>query len=107
MFMKKFIYALVFFFFISSSIVISPCMAENKILKRGFYKVEDLNLSLDATHTVQNNSFNERIYIFILDSTETPIQAIRIWPQSQKFNLFPLKAGYKIIITGDGELVIS
>lgn len=105
--MKKFIYALVFFFFVFSNITIVPCIDESKLLKSGFYKVEDLNLSPNTTHTVQNNSFNERIYIFILDSTETPIQAIRIWLQSQKFNLFLLKAGYKIMITGDGELVTS
>ncbi len=105
--MKKFIYILIFFFLVSSNIIIPPCAAETKILKRGFYKIEDLNLSIDNPYTVQNNSFNERIYIVVVDATETPIQSIRLWPQSQKFNLFPLKAGYKIIITGDGELVIS
>lgn len=105
--MKKFIYTLTFFFFISCVILIPPCMAQTKILTRGFYKIEDLNLSLGTEYTVQNNSFNERIYIIILDSTETPIQSIRLWPQSQKFNLFPLKAGYKLVITGDGELIIS
>jgi hypothetical protein len=105
--MKKFVYLLIFFFFISFNIIIVRCMAETKILKRGFYKIEDLKLSSNTKYTVQNSSFNERIYIFILDSTETPIQSIRLWPQSQKYNLFPLQAGYKIIVTGDGELIIS
>lgn len=105
--MKKFIFTLIFLFFLSSNIAIIPSMAETKILKHGFYKVEDLNLSPDTKYTVQNASFNERIYIFILDSTGTPIQAIRLWPQSQKYNLFPIQAGYKIVVTGDGELVIS
>ncbi|EHJ01185.1 hypothetical protein CDLVIII_4682 [Clostridium sp. DL-VIII] len=93
--------------FLSFSIFIIPVNAQPKTFKQGFYKAEDLNLSSSKEYTIQNVSFNERIYVLILDTKETPIQSIRLWPQSQKYNLFPLEEGYKIIVTGDGEIVIS
>lgn len=108
--MKKIIYTIVFFFFsllVFLQYLAIPCMAETKIIKHGFYKLEDLNLSPNTEYKVQNISFNERVYIIILDEKETAIQSIRLWPQSQKYNLFPLEAGYKIIVTGDGELILS
>lgn len=104
-FMKKLVVALIFLFLFFTTIPAINCFAET--IKHGFYTPKDLDLTPGKEYTVQNVSFNERIYVLILDSKETPIQSIRLWPQSQKYNLFPLEEGYKIIVTGDGEIIIS
>ena len=82
-------------------------MASSQTLTKGFYKVKNLQLSPDTPYTVQNASFNERIYIIIFDSQATPLQGVRLKPQSKKFNLIPLKPDYKVVIIGDGEVLIS
>lgn len=105
--MKKLVVILLFFFLFFTTIPTINCFAETKVIKRGFYTLKDLDLSPSKEYKIQNVSFNDRIYVLILDSKETPIQSIRLWPQSQKYNLFPLEEGYKIIVTGDGEIVIS
>lgn len=84
-----------------------PTIANAEILKKGFHKVIEVNTSPDATYTVQNTSFNERIYMLIFDAQATPLQGIRLKPQSVKYNLVPLKPGYKIVLIGDGEINIS
>lgn len=76
-------------------------------LRKGFYKAGDINLLPNTTYHVQNNSFNERIYLLIFDEKATPLQGIRLRPQSQKYNLIPLQPGYKLVLIGDGELEIS
>ncbi|AQR96007.1 hypothetical protein [Clostridium saccharoperbutylacetonicum] len=95
------------FFTISSILLSSPTMASSQTLKKGFYKAGDLNLSPDTIYTIQNNSFSERIYILIFDSKATPLQGVRLKPQSPKFNLIPLQPGYKLVLIGEGELEIS
>lgn len=84
-----------------------PAMASSQTLTKGFYKVENLKLSPGISYTVQNSSFNERIYVIIFDSHATPLQGIRLKPQSKKFNLIPLQPGYKFVLIGDGEAFIS
>ena len=61
--------------------IISP-IVNPEVLKNGFYKIDDLNLSPDTTYTVQNTSFSERIYILIFDSYAEPLQGVRLKPQS-------------------------
>lgn len=84
-----------------------PAMASSQTLTKGFYKVENLKLSPGISYTVQNSSFSERIYVIIFDSHATPLQGIRLKPQSKKMNLIPLQPGYKLVLIGDGEVVIS
>lgn len=105
--MKKFIFILLFFLCLSFNTNIVPSMAESQVVKRGFYTIDNLKLSPDTEYTIQNNSFSNRIYILIFDSNQNLIQGIRLRPQSPKYKLIPLKAGYKIVLVGDGELTIS
>lgn len=102
--MKKTILIFLCFSFI---MLMLPTIANAQVLKKGFYKIIDSNLSPDTTYTIENTSFNERIYILVFDSYATPLQGIRLKPQSQKYNLVPLEPGYKFVLIGDGELVIS
>ena len=101
--MKKTIIIFLCFYFI----LMVPAIANAQVLKKGFYKIIDSNLSPDTTYTIENTSFNERIYILVFDANATPLQGIRLKPQSQKYNLVPLQLGYKFVLIGDGDLVIS
>ena len=83
-----------------------PAMAAFK-LKEGFYKATDLDLSVAATHTIQNNSFSERAFLIILDSNQVIQQVIRLKPQSEKYTLVPLEVNYTVIIAGKGEVSID
>lgn len=106
--MKKFIFTFLFTLcLLLNMLSVNPMAQPSRVLKRGFYKIEDLNLDSNTKYTIQNASFNERIYIIIFDANQIPLQAIRLWPQSKKYNLVSLQAGYRIVVTGNGELIIS
>jgi hypothetical protein len=105
--LKKVIIIFLIFFYCSFEIILVPAIASSQTLTKGFYKVKNLKLSPDTAYTVQNSSFNERIYIIIFDSHATPLQGVRLKPQSKKFNLIPLQPDYKVVLIGDGEILIS
>ena len=105
--MKKFIFAFLFFFCLSFTINIVPSMAASQIVKQGIYSIDQLNISPDTKHTVQNNSFNDRMYIIVFDSKPNIIQAVRLRPQSKKYSLKPFEKGYAILVIGDDEIEIS
>lgn len=105
--MKKFILKFLFFFCLLFSTNIMCSMAQSRVVKQGLYTIDDLNLSPDKKYTVQNNSFDSRMYIMIFDSNPNLIQSVRLRPQSKTINLKPLKSEYTILVVGDGELTIS
>lgn len=105
--MKRAIIIFLFFLCFSLKMPLIPATASSQTLTKGFYTVDNLKLSSNIPYTVQNPSFNERIYVIIFDSHATPLQGIRLKPQSKKFNLIPLQPGYKIVLIGDGEALIS
>lgn len=105
--MKRAIVIFLLFLCCFFEMLLIPGMASSQTLKKGFYKVENLNLSPGISYTVQNISFSERSYVIIFDSHAEPLQGIRLKPQSNKFNLIPLQPGYKFVLIGDGDVVIS
>ncbi|BCZ46706.1 hypothetical protein psyc5s11_27730 [Clostridium gelidum] len=105
--MKKIIVMIGLLISLSFNVLIIPCMAETRITKNGVYTLDYLKLSPDKNYTVNNNSFNERTFLFVFDSNLNIVQTVRLWPQSRSFKLVPLKDGYKIAVTGEGELIIS
>lgn len=105
--MKKAVIIFLLFIYCSFQALLVPTVASSQTLTKGFYKVKNLQLSPNTPYTVQNPSFNERIYIIIFDSHATPLQGVRLKPQSKKFNLIPLQPDYKVVLIGDGEVLIS
>jgi len=77
------------------------------ITNQGVYRLSEANLNLNAFQTIENDSYNERIFILILDSNMNILQTIRLWPQSKKFQLVPLNDECIIIVLGNGKVVIS
>lgn len=105
--MKKFIFIFLFFLCLSFNNNIIPSMAAPITLTEGFYSIDDLNLSPNTQYTVENTSFSDRSYILIFDSKPNFLQSIRLRPQSKKYNLVPLQAGYRIVVVGRGKVTIS
>lgn len=82
-------------------------MAQTKVLKKGFYELNDLNLTPNAAHTIQNNSLNEYAFIIIFDSNQIVQQLIRLEPKSEAYHLVPILPEYELIVVGNGEVTIS
>jgi hypothetical protein len=83
-----------------------PAYAAN-IFKEGVYKAADFNFSPNNTYFVQNISNKDSVHIFLFDENQLEIQSIRLDPQSQKYNLLPLKPDYRIAIVGNGDVFID
>lgn len=77
------------------------------IFKEGVYKASDFNFSSANTYIVQNVSPKDSVYILLFDENQLQLQSIRLDPQSDKYNLLPLKPDYRIVIVGKGEVFID
>ena len=105
--MKRFNMLFLISLFLSFNMFIATSVAETKALKEGFYKISDLNFSPNDIYTIQNDSFIDRVQVFIFDENQTIIQSLRLKPQAPKYELQPLQPDYKIAIIGNGEVIIS
>lgn len=77
------------------------------IFKEGVYKAADFNFSSNNAYVVQNISSKNSVYILLFDENQLQLQAIRLEPKSEKYNLLPLKPEYRIVIIGNGEVFID
>ena len=82
-------------------------MAQPKAFKEGFHTINDLNLSPNSVHTIQNNSPNESVLVLIFDANQITLQILRLNPKSEKYILPPIQIGYEMVIIGNGEVIIS
>ncbi|SFC99049.1 hypothetical protein [Clostridium uliginosum] len=119
--MKKFAILSLFFICLSLNILkITPAAQTNSlniskatsvvgtnVFKEGVYKVSDFNLSQNNLYNVQNVSSKSSIYMLIFDENQIGLQYLRLNPNSEKYNLVPLKPNYRIVILGEGEAFIS
>lgn len=103
--MKKFIllFSISLFLFFNLTI----CAFAANIFKEGVYKASDFNFSSANTYIVQNVSPKDSVYILLFDENQLQLQSIRLDPQSDKYNLLPLKPDYRIVIVGKGEVFID
>lgn len=104
--MKKFFVLSFIFTFLSFYSNISTGIAQAKIFKEGFYKI-DGDFEPNKVYTIQNLSFNDRSFLIVFDYNDVIEQSIRLYPQSPKYSLIPFKPGYKVVIVGNGEIDIS
>lgn len=105
--MKKFTIIFSILLFLSFNINMIPSMAAPQVLKEGFHTMNDLNLSPNTAHTMQNNSPNEYAFVLIFDSNQIVQELIQLKPQSEKYILPPIEPGYEIVIVGNGAVIIS
>ncbi|MFW2490322.1 hypothetical protein [Clostridium chromiireducens] len=104
--MKKFIFILLLTF-LSLYIFITPSMADSRYLTEGLYGASDLNLSQNATHTVQNNSDTEYAFIMIFDSNQLTQQYMLLKPESKEYILVPIELGYKLLVVTNDSITIN
>ncbi|WP_326513488.1 hypothetical protein [Clostridium intestinale] len=104
--MKKFIYSflITLFIFVNLNFIISN--ASPNTFKEGVYKLSDFNPAPDNKYFIQNIS-NENIYVIVFNENQVGIQAFQLPPRSDKYNLAPLKADYRLVIVGNGEVYLS
>ena len=105
--MKKFIFILFIISFLSFNMLIIPSIAQPKVFREGIYSMESLNLSPYTTYTIKNISPNEYTYLILFDANQIVQQLIQLKPQSEEYNLLPIRFGSEIVIVGKGEIVIS
>lgn len=105
--MKKTIVLFFITLFLSFTVFIVPSQAQNIALKEGLYKVSELNISPEEIYTIQNDSFTDRIQVFVFDENQIIVQSIRLRPQASKYELQTLQPNYRIGIIGNGEAIIS
>jgi hypothetical protein len=86
--------------------MITPTFAANTF-SEGIYKVSDFNVSPKNLYSVQNISSIDTVYVIIFDITQLQIQSIRLIPNSYKYNLVPLKPGYRVVVIGKGEVYLD
>ena len=103
--MKKFL--LIFLITIFLSFNLTHLAFAVNIFKEGIYKAADFNFSAENTYSVQNVSPKDSVYILLFDENQLQLQSIRLDPQSDKYNLLPLKPDYRIVIVGKGEVFID
>ncbi|WP_061301859.1 hypothetical protein [Clostridium botulinum] len=104
--MKKFISMLLICFSLSFCIFSQSAYAVN-IFDEGVYKAADFNFSSENKYVVQNISDKSSVYIEGFDENQNLLQSIHLSPNSDKYNLLPLKPDYRIVIVGKGNIFIS
>jgi len=75
--------------------------------KEGVYQLSNFNVSPGNLYIIQNVSHNQAVYVTLLDEDQRILQAVRLEPNSQGYDLLPLKPEYRIVIIGNGEVIIK
>lgn len=104
--MRKFTTLLILIFLSFNILIVTPAFAVTNF-KEGIYKLSDFNISEGNLYSIQNISSNNSVYVLLFDENQRTLQAIRLGPQSEKYKLLPLKPDYRILIVGNGEVVID
>ena len=105
--MKKFTMFLLILICLSFNIVKAAPPEKTNAFKEGVYQAADFNFSPTNRYTVQNVSPTASVYLLLFDEHQLGIQSIRLDPKSDNYNLLPLKAEYRIVIVGNGEVFIA
>ncbi|WP_160686926.1 hypothetical protein [Clostridium sp. C2-6-12] len=75
--------------------------------KEGVYQLSNLNVTQKNRYTIQNISPDNSVYMALFDEDQRQIQSIHLSPKSENYSLIPLEPGYRIVIVGKGEVIIS
>ncbi|PRR82762.1 hypothetical protein [Clostridium vincentii] len=105
--MKKFSILLLVILCLSFNIVRAQPKNQANAFKEGVYKAADFNFSPTNRYTIKNISPKDNVYLLLFDEHQLTIQSIRLDPNSEKYNLLPLKPEYRIVIVGNGEVFIA
>ena len=103
--MKKFTISFLVFLCLSFYIIrLIPAFAADNVFRQGIYKLSDFNASESNSFTVSNPTPTTGMFLIIFDKNVNALEAIRVIPNSEKFDLIPIMPDYRILIFGKGEL---
>jgi hypothetical protein len=105
--MKKFTILFLILLCLSFSMIIIAPLAQTSNIKEGLYTASDFNLKPDNNYLIQNLASNDSVFVLVFNENNVVQQSLRLNPKSPKFNLFPTKPDYKILIVGNGDVSIS
>ena len=105
--MKKFTILFLILLCLSFNIMTISPLAQTSGIKEGLYTVSDLKLAPNSTYVIQNQSSDDSVFVLVFNENNVVQQSLRLETKSPKFNLFPLKSEYKILIIGNGDVSIS
>lgn len=103
--MKRFTMGIILIFFMLSLTQAKPLYRAN-IFNEGVYRLSDFNFSPNNIYTIQNTSSTGSVFVAIFDENQAVLQTIRLGPNSDKYNLLPLRPTDRIMIVGEGEVFI-
>lgn len=104
--MKKFTILLLLICF-SFSLTQAKATYGSNIFNEGVYRLSDFNFSPNNIYTIQNTSSTGGVFVAIFDENQVVLQTIKLGPNSDKYNLLPLRPTDRIMIIGDGEVFID
>ena len=105
--MKKFTILFLILLCLSFNMMIIAPLAQTSGIKEGLYTASDFKLAPNTTYIIQNLSSDDSVFVLVFNENNVVQQSLRLETQSPKFNLFPLKPEYKILIVGNGDVSIS
>ncbi len=105
--MKKFITMLLIALTLSINIVKAEPQIKPIQLTEGVYEASKFDIPLSDLKYVANSSDNNFAYFIVFNDDETILQSIKLLPNSPKFELYPLSSHYRIVIIGNGAVVLS
>ncbi len=104
--MKKFTISLILIF-LSFNIFLSISAFAVTNFKEGIYQLSDFNISPNNRYSIQNISPSQSVYVLLFDENQLQIQSIRLKPNSESYSLLPLQPNYRIVVVGNGEVIIQ
>ena len=105
--MKKSIAIFLILIGLISTTFISTHSFTKNVFKEGVYKSSDFNFSENETYFAQNVSSDNSVFLTIYDENQLIIQSIRLQPNSNRYDLIPLKPEYRLVIVGNGEIFVD
>lgn len=109
--MQKFAVLLLAFLCLSFNVVKVYAAPKNinstNVYTEGLYKPFDLNIIDTNVYRIQNISQDKSLYVAVYNENQETMQAIRLAPNSRKYELIPMKPEYRIIVVGGGQLYIN
>lgn len=105
--MKKFTTTLLILIVLVLSTSVVALAADNTTYKEGVYRLSNLSPSKDNLYTIQNISSEDNAYLIVMDENLTTLQFLRLQPKSPEYDLVPLTEKYRLVIFGNGEVLIK
>ena len=106
--MKKFFYTLLIFLCLSCNIAKAQPPIYTNIFNQGVYKVDSIVKVLGRDISfIQNISSEKSVYFLLVAENQSVIQALKMEPNSPKYDLHKLEPNFKIILIGEGSAFLS